>query len=99
MTAEPTNIVRGTRCGEPCPELLSGPHSPLKCTLETDRHGQHMGDHRCNLTVDRIGKIKFSWKNRSRIKGVQVTYSSGPPVVDLHGVPASHIQPRRTSLQ
>lgn len=70
------NIVRGTTCGNPCPTILSGDVTGLKCGLETDRHGRHAGDHRTARTVERVGRIKYSWKNRDRVR-------TGPPVIQL----------------
>lgn len=76
-------IVRGTRCGVACPESLSGSLKGLKCSLETTGDGRHAGDHRTSHTIHRVGKVKFSWKNKNRATGPVVTFSSGPPVIDL----------------
>jgi hypothetical protein len=83
-----TKIVRGTRCGKPCPERLSGHLGTVTCSLETDANGHHSGDHRGRASIKYVGKAVLSWKNadkgtRTKETGTLVVYSGGPPVVDL----------------
>jgi hypothetical protein len=53
--------------------------------LEVDATGRHAGDHRTHQTIARVGKVKISWKNhaKKRRDEMTVTYSEGPPVVQL----------------
>lgn len=84
------NMDRHTECGDTAPARLVGELGPLRCRLALDRDGRHSGDHRARATMPNIGKAVFSWKQK---RGTKVTYSEGPPVVDLRGrrpEPVSH---------
>lgn len=91
MTYSRSAIIRGTHCGTLCPESLSGPLGPVKCSLETNGEGLHDGDHRAHVTVHRVGKAKFSWRNKNKP-------SRQPPVIVLPVPTASHVQPNRAGL-
>lgn len=68
-----------THCQAPVPERLRGDLRPSNCLLEVGPDGTHTGDHKAHMSVPRLGKITWRWKNHA----TPVRIMPGPPVVKL----------------
>jgi hypothetical protein len=49
-------------CREKAPESLTGSLTPLYCSRELDRHGNHAGEHKAHKTVQKVGRITVLWR-------------------------------------